>query len=63
MIKTQIIKEDKKPVAVILDYAEYLRLKEIETDRADYDSALEVKRKNTKWTSHKDLKKSLGLRT
>ena len=30
MIKTQIIKEDSKPVAVILDYKEYLRLKETE---------------------------------
>ncbi|OGW16345.1 MAG: hypothetical protein A3K09_00930 [Nitrospinae bacterium RIFCSPLOWO2_12_FULL_47_7] len=61
MIKTQIIKEDRKPVAVILDYKEYLRLKEIEEDRGDYFSALDVKKKNKKWTSHRDLKKTLGL--
>jgi Ethanolamine utilization protein EutJ (predicted chaperonin) len=61
MIKTQIIKEDKKPVAVILDYNEYMRLKEIEQDKIDYYSALEVKRKNKKWVSHQDLKKELGL--
>ena len=61
MIKTQIIKEDRKPVAVILDYKEYLRLKEIEEDKTDYFSALGVKQKNKKWTSHKDLKKTLGL--
>lgn len=61
MIKTQVIKENKRPVAVILDYKEYLRLKEIEEDRNDYDSALEVKRKNKKWVSHKDLKRSLEI--
>jgi hypothetical protein len=26
MIKTQFVKEDNKPVAVIIDYKEYLRL-------------------------------------
>ncbi len=61
MIKTQIIKENKKPIAVILDYAEYLRLKEIEQDRRDYYSAIETKRKTKKWTSHKALKETLGI--
>ncbi|MBU1052990.1 MAG: hypothetical protein KKC46_04070 [Proteobacteria bacterium] len=61
MIKTQIIKEDNKPVAVILDYKEYLRLKEVEQDKIDYLSAVEVKIKNKKWLSHGDLKKTLGL--
>lgn len=61
MIKMQIIKEDRKPVAVILDYKEYLRLKEIEEDKMDYFSALDVKKKNKKWTPHKELKKTLGL--
>ena len=61
MIKTQIIEEDKKPVAVILDYNEYMRLKEIEQDKIDYYSALEVKKKNKKWVSHQDLKKELEL--
>jgi len=61
MIKTQVIKEDSKPVAVILDYKEYLRLKDIEQDKSDYNSAMEVKKKNKKWVSHKDLKKEFGL--
>ena len=61
MIKTQIVKENDKPVAVIIDYKEYLRLKEIEQDRKDYYSAMQVKMKNKKWTSHKDLKKAIGL--
>ncbi len=61
MIKTQIIRKDKEPVAVILDYNRYSRLKEIEQDSEDYRSALLVKVKNKKWTTHKDLKKDLGL--
>jgi hypothetical protein len=61
MIKTQILKENDKPVAVVLDYKEYLRLKEIEQDRKDHYSALQVKMKNKKWMSHKDLKKAIGL--
>lgn len=61
MIKTQIIKENKKPVAVIMDYKEYARLKEIEQDKSDYYSTLKVKMKNKKWTSHTVLKKELGL--
>lgn len=40
---------------------EYLRLKEIAEDRADYFSAVEVKRKNKKWKGHEQLKKDLGL--
>lgn len=61
MIKTQIVKEDNKPVVVIMDYEEYLRLKEIEEDRGDYYSALQVKMKNKKWKTHEDLKKELEL--
>lgn len=61
MIKTQIIKEGKIPRMVILDYKEYMRLKEIEQEKLDYYSAIEVKRKNKRWTSHEGLKKELGL--
>lgn len=59
MITTQIIKEGKKPVAVILDYEEYLRLREIAQDRSDYETAIETKNANNKWTDHADLKKQL----
>jgi hypothetical protein len=59
MIKTQLVKENNKPVAVVIDYKEYLRLKEIEEDKNDYYSALEIKFKNRKWKSHADLKKEL----
>ncbi|MBI5141358.1 MAG: hypothetical protein HZA20_04095 [Nitrospirae bacterium] len=61
MIKTQVIKEDSRPVAVILDYQEYRRLKEIEQDKFDYDSAIITKNRTKKWTSHSELKAKLGL--
>ena len=48
MIKTQIIKQSKKPIAVILDYEEYKRLKEIEEDKEDYVSAIKIKAENNK---------------
>jgi hypothetical protein len=49
MIRTQLVKEDNKPVAVVMDYKEYLRLKEIEEDRNDYYAALDVKMINFFW--------------
>ena len=61
MIKTQIIKEGNQPIAVILDYKEYLRLKEIEEDKFDYYTAFEIKKNNKIWTDHEDLKNDLGL--
>jgi len=61
MIKTQIVKEGNRPVAVILDYQEYKRPKEIEEDKSDYYSAAQVKKKNKKWKSNDELKKELGL--
>jgi len=61
MIKTHILKEGGKPIAVLLDYSEYKRLKEIEEDKDDYLSALAVKIKNKKWKTHQQLKKELGL--
>lgn len=61
MIKTQYIRQSKKPIAVILDYQEYKRLKDIEQDKEDYISALSVKRTNKKWISHSELKKELGI--
>ncbi len=62
MIKTQYIKKDDKTIAVILDYKEYKRLKEIEEDKKDYYSALKVKEENKKWIKHENLKKELGIK-
>ncbi len=61
MIDTQVIKENNSPVAVILDYKEYLRLKDIEQDTLDYENTIKIRDSNPKWTSHKDLKKELKL--
>lgn len=61
MIKTQFIRQSKKPIAVILDYEEYKRLKEIEQDKEDYFDALKIKMNNKKWISHSELKKELGI--
>ncbi len=61
MIKTQIIRESNNPIAVILDYEEYKRLKVIEQDKEDYDSALKVKQENKIWVSHTDLKRELAI--
>ncbi len=43
MIETQIIKSENQPIAVIIDYQEYLKLIELAEDKEDYYSALEVK--------------------
>lgn len=61
MIETQIIKSENQPIAVILDYKEYLKLKELAEDKEDYYSALEVKYSNKEWINHEDLKNELGL--
>ena len=61
MIKTSILKENNKPVAVVLDYQEYLRLKNLEKDKNDYLEAVRIKKKNKKWLQHNELKKELGL--
>lgn len=60
-MKRQVVKDDNNPVAVIMGDKEYLRLKEIEEDRIDYYSALQVKKQNKKSKNHDELKKKLGL--
>jgi len=61
MIKTQIIEENNKPKIVLMDYKEYLRLKQAEEDRDDYYTALAIKLTNKKWIKHETLKKELGI--
>ena len=61
MIKTQLIEYENNPIAIILDYKEYLRLREIEQDMKDYNSAYETKKENTKWISHSEIKKEFGI--
>jgi len=61
MIKTQVIKKGKDPIAVIIDYKEYLRLKEMAQDRAEYAAAIDAEKKTRRLTSLKEVKKRLGL--
>lgn len=61
MVETQVITIKNKPVAVVLDYKEYLKLIESSQDNEDYRSAVKTKRTNKKWISHEKLKKELGL--
>jgi hypothetical protein len=61
MIKTQIIKDNNMPKMVVLDYNEYLKLKEAEEDRNNYYAALETKLTNRLWIKHEDIKKELEI--
>lgn len=61
MIKTHIIKEEDKPIAVIMDYEEYRKLKEIEEDYQDYHDAVETKKRANRWIDHSDVKKHLNM--
>jgi hypothetical protein len=61
MIKTQIIEENKKPKVVILDYKEYLRLKEKADDYDDYISAAKAIKTTKKLHSLVEVEKKLGL--
>ena len=62
MIETQIIRQGKKPVAVILDFKEYMKLKEIQQEYEDYQDAIKAEQNTKKWHSHDDVKKKLGLK-
>ncbi len=61
MIDTQIIKENDKPVAVIIDYKKYLEYLELKQDSADYQSALDAEKSTTKWTTHEEMLEQLEL--
>ena len=56
MITQNIIEQDGKPVAVILDYAEYISLVERAQDREDYTEAVQAKQAPTNWTDHATVK-------
>lgn len=65
-LKERIIADvNDKPIAVLLDYEEYKRLKEIEEDTEDYKEAIEAreeaKQKNI-WYSMDDVLKSSGVK-
>jgi hypothetical protein len=61
MIKTQIIIENDKPKAVILDYKEYLKLKEKADEREDYNDGINALHKSKKMHKLADVEKKLGI--
>jgi len=60
MIKTQIIIENNKPKAVILDYKEFIRLKEMAGDKTDYQEAIEAEKNSKKLHSHETVKNRIN---
>ncbi len=50
MIKKQIIEQNGNPIAVILDYQEYLDLITIAQDKEDYFDAIKAEEETTKLT-------------
>lgn len=61
MISQNTILQDGAPVAVILDYKEYMNLLERLEDAEDYAEAVLVKQSQTEWTDHETLKRECGL--
>ena len=49
MIKTQIIKNNDVPVAVILDYSEYQRLIDLIEDRLDREAFIKAEKETTSY--------------
>lgn len=61
MITKQIITNENVPVAVVLDYNEYLELENIKDDFNDYFTAAETLKENKVWTNHEDMLKMLDI--
>ena len=59
MITKQIISNENIPVAVVLDYNEYIELEHIKDDFNDYFSAVETLNETKVWTKHEDMLKML----
>ncbi len=61
MIKTQIIKQEGKPIAVVLDYKAYIKLKGQVQDLKDYSEAVNAEKETKKLTSLAAVKRKLKL--
>jgi hypothetical protein len=59
VITKQIISNENVPVAVVLDYNEYIELENIKDDFNDYFTAVETLKDNKVWTKHEDMIKML----
>ncbi|TAL32732.1 MAG: type II toxin-antitoxin system Phd/YefM family antitoxin [Spirochaetes bacterium] len=61
MIEPQIIKENGKPKAVIIDYKEYLKLKELQEEKGDYRDGIKSLRTTKKLHKLDDVSRRLGI--
>jgi hypothetical protein len=61
MIAQNIIIQDGKPIAVVVDYNEYMSLVERIQDMDDYADAVVQKQSGTTWIDHETLKRECGL--
>ena len=61
MIKTQVIKEGNKPIVVVMDYEEYVKLQELVEDVEDYKKVVKIKKTNKKWIRFEELRKEMNL--
>jgi hypothetical protein len=52
---------NQKSSKTIVEKIEHINFKAMEEDKADYASAMKVKKKNKIWHSHKSVKKELNL--
>jgi hypothetical protein len=59
MIKTQIIKNNDVPVAVILDYSEYQRLIDLIEDRLDSEAFIKAEKETTSYRPLNEFLKEL----
>ncbi|MFN8344097.1 MAG: prevent-host-death family protein [Spirosomataceae bacterium] len=66
-LQTQILKEDDQPKFAVISYKDYTSLEEVlrgfdsVEDLTDFLQLQQVKRENTEWVSHDEMKKELGL--
>ena len=60
MIK-KVIKEEGRPIAVIIDYKKYMKLREMAEDQSDYKEAIVAEKHSKKLTSITAIKNRLEL--
>lgn len=66
-LQAQILKEDNQPKFAVISYKDYASLEELlrgfdsVEDLTDFLYLQKVKRENTEWVSHEEMKKELGI--
>ena len=66
-IQAQILKEDNQPKFAVISYKDYASLEELlrgfdsVEDLTDFLYLQKVKKENSEWVSHEEMKKELGL--